>query len=79
MKKEEFEARIRIGNLHEERHLIIDIKDVEDGQYGMCKAYPIQKLNNEELVHNFLGELKHLDILGYTIHYQLKEEGEIEK
>ncbi len=71
MAKEEFEARIKIGDLHEERHLIIEIKDVIDGQYGMSKAYPIKRLNNEELIQGFIAELKHLDILGYTIHYQI--------
>lgn len=71
MKKEKFEARIKIGDLHKERYLIIEIKDVEDGQYGMSKAYPIQRINNEELIQDFLGELKHLDRLGYIIHYQI--------
>ncbi len=71
MEKEEFEARIKIGDLHGERHVIIEIKDVEDGQYGMSTAYPIERLNNEELIQGFIGELKHLKWLGYTIYYQV--------
>ncbi len=71
MKKEEFEAKIKIGELHEERHLIIEIKDVEDGQYEMSKAYPVSRMNNEELLQNFIAELKHLKDLGYIIHYQI--------
>ncbi len=71
MAKEKYEARVRIGDLHEERHLIIDIKDVLDGQYGMSKAYPITRLNNEELVKGFVSELKHMESLGYIIHYEI--------
>ena len=71
MEKEVFEAKIKIGDLHEERHLIIEIKDVEDGQYGMSKAYPVTRMNNEELLQNFIAELKHLKDLGYIIHYQI--------
>ena len=61
MEKEVFEAR----------HLIIEIKDVEDGQYGMSKAYPVSRMNNEELLQNFIAELKHIKDLGYIIHYQI--------
>ena len=70
MEKEVFEAKIKIGDFHEERHLIIEIKDAEDGKYGMSKAYPVSKMNNEELLKNFIEELKHLKKLGYMIHYQ---------
>ncbi|MCI8470651.1 MAG: hypothetical protein HFJ35_04095 [Clostridia bacterium] len=70
MGKEKFEARISIGDLHEEKHLMIEIKDVEDGQYGLGTAYPIKNLSNEELIQKFIEELKHIDNLGYIIHYQ---------
>ena len=74
MAKEKYEARVRIGDLHKRRYLIIDIKDVLDGQYGMSTAYPIERLNNEELVRGFVSELKQMKHLGYIIHYEIKEE-----
>lgn len=70
MGKEEFEARVRIGDFHKEKHLMIEIKDVDDGQYGLGTAYPIKNLSNEELIQKFVEELKHIDDLGYIIHYQ---------
>ena len=37
----------------------------------MSKAYPVSRMNNEELLQNFIAELKHLKDLGYIIHYQI--------
>ncbi len=71
MAEEKFETRVRIGDFHKERYLMIELKDIEDGKYEISTAYLIKNMNNEELIESFISKLKELDKLGYVIHYQI--------